>query len=171
MRESFLRSVQSLANSRDNLIQRVRGNLRDALAPANCKASSANGAPLHLLRFERSPRQRRAQGASFLTHAGAITVLALIALHPIKDTNISEGTPRKVFQHLSFPPHFSPTSAGTRPDPGSGSGGGKVPIPASSGSFAPLASIQLVRPSLPPPKKKCTRQCRRRYLTRTRRRY
>lgn len=150
MRESFLRSVQSLANSRDNLIQRVRGNLRDALAPTNWKASSANGAPLHLLRFEKSPRERRAQGASFLTHAAIITVLALIALHPIKDTNTPEGAPRKAFQHLSFPPHFLAASTGTKPDPGSGSGGGRVPIPATSGSFAPLASIQLVRPSLPP---------------------
>ena len=150
MRESFLRSVQSVANSRDTLIQRVRGNLRDVLAPANWKASSANGAPLHLLRFEKSPRERRAQVASFLTHAAVITVLALIALHPIKDTSIPEGTARKVFQHLSFPPHFLPVNAGTKADPGSGSGGGRVPTPPASGTFAPLASIQLVRPSLPP---------------------
>jgi protein TonB len=150
MRESFLRSEQSVANSSDNLIQRIQGNLRDALTPTNWKVSSANGAPLHLLRFEKSSRERRAQGASILTHAAMITVLALIALHPIKDTNIPEGTSRRVFQHLSFPPHFLPASAGTKPDLGSGSGGGRVPIPAISGTFAPLASIQLVRPSLPP---------------------
>jgi protein TonB len=123
--------------------------LREALTPANWKVSSANGAPLHLLRFEKSSRERRAQGASFLTHAAVITLLALIALHPVKDTNIPEDTPRKIFQHLSFP-HFLPASAGTKPDPGSGSGGGRVPIPARSGNLVPLASIQLVRPSLPP---------------------
>ena len=62
MRDSFVRSLLSSVSSRDNLIQRIRGNLRDALAPGKWKMSSANGAPLHLLRFGGPPRKLTGAG-------------------------------------------------------------------------------------------------------------
>ena len=150
MRDSFLRSLFSSSSSRDNLINRIRANLRVALTPEKWKMSSANGAPLHLLRFDGSPHASRAQGVSFLTHAAMITALALIAMFPIKSAKTPDNGATKVLQRLKFPAHFFPPSSGPRPDPGGGSGGGRVQIPATAGKLAPLAPIQLVRPSLPP---------------------
>jgi periplasmic protein TonB len=150
MRESFLHSLFSATSSQVNLIGRIRANSRDALTPDKWKVSSANGAPLHLLHFDRSPRASRAQGVSFLTHAAMIAGLALIAMHPFKPRNTPDNSATKVLEHLKFPSHFFPTSSGAAPDPGSGSGGGRVPIPTTAGNLIPLASIQLVRPSLPP---------------------
>jgi len=150
MRESFLHSVFSAASSQDNLIGRIRANFHDALTPVKWRVSSANGAPLHLLRFDGSPRASRAQGVSFLTHAAMIAGLAFIAMHPFKPTKTPDNGATKVLQSLKFPIHFFSPSAGSAPDPGAGSGGGRVQIPTTAGNFAPLASIQLVRPSLPP---------------------
>ena len=150
MRESFFRSVQSVATSRDNLIQRVRGNLRDVLTPAKWKLSSANGEPLHLLRFGSSAHSSRAQGFSLLTHAAIILALALIAAHPFKTVKDPDNETTKVLRGLEFPSHLFAPSRGHAPDPGGGSGGGQVPIPTTAGNLAPLVSIQIVRPSLPP---------------------
>ena len=150
MRESFLHSLFSAASSQDNLIGRIRANFRDALTPVKWRVSSANGAPLHPLRFDGAPRASRAQAVSFLTHAAMIATLALIAMHPFKPSKPPDNGPTKVLQSLKFPAHFFSPSAGSAPDPGAGSGGGRVQIPTTAGNFVPLASIQLVRPSLPP---------------------
>jgi len=150
MRDSFVRSLLSSVSSRDNLIQRIRGNFRDALTPGKWRMSSANGALLHLLRFEGSARSSRAQGVSFLTHAAIIVTLAVLATHPFKSGRPPENGSRKVLRGLSFPSHLFAPSTGHAPDPGSGSGGGRVPIPTTAGDFVPPASIQIVRPSLPP---------------------
>src|SRR5437660_6288231 len=150
MRDSFVRSLLSSVSSRDNLIQRIRGNLRDALAPGKWKVSSANGAPLHPLRFGSPANATRAQGVSFLTHAAIILALALIATHPFRPEKPQKNGASKVLRGLTFPSHLFAPSAGRAPDPGSGSGGGRVPIPTTAGDFAAVASIQIVRPSLPP---------------------
>ncbi len=150
MRDSFVRSLLSSVSSRDTLIQRIRGNFRDAMTPGKWKMSSANGAPLHLLRFGRSARMSRAQAVSLLTHAAIILALALLATHPFKPGGPQENGARKVLRGLPFPSHLFAPSAGRAPDPGSGSGGARVPIPTTAGEFAPLASIQIIRPSLPP---------------------
>ncbi len=150
MRESFLRSLFSPARTRDNLINRIRANLRDALTPEKWKMSSANGAPLHLLRFDSSPHASRAQGVSFLTHAAMIAALVLIAMHPFRAAKTPDDAATKVLQRLKFPSHLSPSSPSPAPDPGTGSGGGRVQIPTTAGNLVPLASIQLVRPSLLP---------------------
>jgi len=69
MRDSFVRSLLSSVSSSDNVVQRIRGNFHDALARGKWKMSSANGAPLHLLHFDRSAHSSRAQGISLLTHS------------------------------------------------------------------------------------------------------
>ncbi len=151
MRDSFVRSLLSSVSSRDNnLIQRVHGNFRDALTPGKWKMSSANGAPLHLLRFGNSAHSSCAQGVSFLMHAAIIVALVLLATHPFEPVKTQENGATKVLKSLKFPSHLFAPSTGHAPDPGSGSGGGRVPIPTTAGSFVPLASIQVVRPSLPP---------------------
>src|SRR5437016_1077167 len=147
MRESFL---DSSASSEDNLINRIRRNFRDALTPERWKMSSANGAPLHLLHFDRARLSSRAQGVSFLTHAAVIAALALIAMHPFKTAKTPDTGAARVLQKLRFPSHFFSSSTRPMPDPGAGSGGGRVEIPVTDGDLAPLASIQVVRPSLPP---------------------
>lgn len=150
MRDSFVRSLRFSASSSDNLIQRIRENFRDALTPGKWKVSSANGAPLHLLRFDSSARTSRGQGVSFLTHAAIIVALALIATHPFKPGSAHESDTTKVLRRLTFPSRLFAPSTGGVPNPGSGSGGGRVQIPTTTGNFVPLSSIQVVRPSLPP---------------------
>jgi protein TonB len=150
MRDSFLRSLFSPANSGDNLIARIRTNFRDALTPEKLKMTSANGAPLHMLRLDSSPRANGAQGVSFLTHSAMIAALALVVTHPFKDTKTAENGVTKILSGLKFPSHLFLRSGGSAPDPGSGRGGGRVPIPATAGNLLSPASIQLVRPSLPP---------------------
>jgi protein TonB len=150
MPDPFVRSLLSPVSSKDNLIKRIRENFGDALTPGKWKTSSANGAPLHLLRFDGSTRSSHAQGVSFLTHAAIIVALALLAAHPFKPGKPEENGATKVLRSLKFPSHLFAPSAGHAPDPGSGSGGGRVPIPTTAGNFAAVASIQIVRPSLPP---------------------
>jgi periplasmic protein TonB len=150
MRDSFLRFKFPPANSEDNLIARIRGNFRDAFNAGKWKMSSANGAPLHLPRFDSSPHASRSQGVSFLTHAAMISALTVIALHPLKETKNPENGATRVVPHLKFPPRFLLPNSGSTSDPGGGSGGGRVPIPTTAGNLVPLSSIQIVRPSLPP---------------------
>jgi periplasmic protein TonB len=148
MRDPLSRGFSSLQASQHSWLHRVRDNFHKLLAPERIFPSSANGAPLHLLRGE--ARTSRAQGISILTHAAIITALTLIAVHPQNIRKGPENSATKVFEHLTLPRHLFPMSSGATPDPGSGSGGGRVPIPATTGNLVPPSSIQLVRPSLPP---------------------
>jgi len=132
------------------LINRIHGNVRDALTPEKWKTSSANGAPLHLFCFDGASQSSRAQGISLLTHAAVIAALALIAMHPFKAAKTPDTRAARVLQKLRFPSHFFSSSTSPAPDPGAGSGGGRVQIPTTAGNLVPLASIQVVRPSLPP---------------------
>jgi TonB family protein len=143
-------SFSSHQQTQDSWLHRVRDNFHQLLTPARGFPSSANGAPFLLLRLGSSAHANHAQGVSFLTHAAMIAALALIALHPLRHTNPSGRPATTVLEHLTFPAHFFSASIGTASDPGTGSGGGRVPIPATTGNLLPLSSIQLVRPSLPP---------------------
>jgi protein TonB len=150
VRDFFVRSFSALQGSSDNLVSRIRANFREAFRPVRWKASSANGAPLHLLNVAASPGVGKAQGVSFLTHAGIITVLAFLALHPGSPVNRLQGEKPSMLPPLNFPTRFFARDPGPRPDPGAGNGGGRVQIPATTGHLAPTSAIQIVRPSLPP---------------------
>jgi protein TonB len=150
MRDPLSRGLSSFSSSQDSWFHRVRDNLHHFVSSVRIFPSSANGAPLHLLRFDSSARASRAQGVSFLTHAAIILALALIATHSFKPASSQENGATRVLKGLTFPSRLFAPSTGRAPDPGSGSGGGRVPIPATLGDFASLASIQVVRPSLPP---------------------
>ena len=150
MRDFFSRSLSSRQDSSDNLITRIHANFQEALRPVRWKVSSANGAPLHLLRLQRSPRAGRAQGVSFLTHAAVIAVLTILALHPGKPTGALPQDAKSIFEPLKFPTSLFARDAGPHPDAGAGSGGGRVAIPTTAGTPVPVSSIQIVRPSLPP---------------------
>jgi TonB family protein len=149
MRDSFLRPFSGNDSTTDSWLNRVRENLGQLLIPSHFKPSAANGAPIHLLKFDKSMRPARAQGASLLTHAAVFAAILLLL------------TNTKVVQKPPFPGGTTPlgpytpsaalirTLTSAQPSEGSGHGGGQNPIPATRGNLPPLSSIVLVRPTLP----------------------
>ena len=132
----------------DSWLNRVRENLAQLLLPSHFKPSSANGAPIHLLQFEKSRRPARAQGASVLTHV-ALFAIVLFLLTRVTPTppplhGPLDSTPLARYQFPVF--H---TVAGPHPSQGRGSGGDHNPILATSGNPPPRSAIQLVKPMLP----------------------
>src|SRR5271165_3958507 len=153
MREPFLRPFSgsnptSSSGLNDSWLSRVRDNLGQLLIPSPLKPSSANGAPIHLLKFDKSLRPARAQGASLLTHAAVFTAILLVLTHGTKGptgANFNEPMPLPA---LKFPTALFHTLANANATGGSGSGGDQDPIPATHGALLPSA-IALVKPTLP----------------------
>src|SRR5207249_9879611 len=75
---------------------------------------------------------------------------ALVAASRVRPGDPPENGDMIVLRGLTIPPRLVVPTTGRAPDPGSGSGGGRLPIPTTAGDFAALASIQIVRPSIPP---------------------
>ncbi|HKN75247.1 MAG TPA: energy transducer TonB [Candidatus Acidoferrum sp.] len=154
MRDPFLRPFSgndpaTESPSRESWLNRVRENLGQLLIPSHLKPSSANGAPIHLLKFDKSLRPARAQGVSLITHAAVFAVILLILANTkgvTKPPFPGETTPLGPYR-LSAPLIRSLTSA--HPSGGTGSGGDQNPIPATSGNLPPHSSIVLVKPTLP----------------------
>lgn len=149
MRDPFSRLFSSLSSSQDSLLHRIRENFHQLLTPARIFPSSANGAPIHLPRWERSARFGRAQRASLITHAAIITVLALIAVQPRRPTD-KPDSPRSRFRDIFAPPPNLLHSLRDRdPNGGNGSGTGHDLLPPTRGDLPPLSSIQLLKPTIP----------------------
>ena len=147
MRDPLSRQFSDLPSG-DSWLQRVRENLRQLLVPVRVFPSSANGAPLHALRWERSPRSSRAQGASLLTHAAIICILALLAFPPTKKP--PEDSPLgKLRRILTAPPDLRDALLAGRPNAGSGSGSGHDSLPPTEGNLPTRSSIQFLKPTLP----------------------
>src|SRR5690348_4731653 len=149
MRQPSFRPFASLSSSRDSLLQRIRENFQQAFAPARIFPSSANGVPLHLPRWGRSPRSGRAQSASLVMHGAILTALALAAVHPPRP-NPKPIRPGETGGIVPVTRDLLDALRGLDPSEGRGSGGGRAPIPATTGNLVPVSSIQIVRPSLPP---------------------
>lgn len=135
--------------SGESWLYRVRDNLAQLLLPSHLKASSANGAPIHLLKFDKSLRPARAQGASLLMHVAVFAVIILLV------SRVPFDPPRRPF-HPSTPlaPYKFPvirTTSGLNPSDGGSQGGGNNPIPATHGNPPPPSPIPLVKPTIPPP--------------------
>src|SRR5271163_2758419 len=95
MRDSFLCSFSGKdstpeSSSTESWLNRVRENLGQLLIPSHFKPSSANGAPIHLLKFDKSPRPARAQGASLLMHAAVFVAIVLLLAN-------TKGVPKSPF--------------------------------------------------------------------------
>jgi len=133
----------------DSWFARVRDNLVQLFSPAGLSVTSANGAPLHLLKAETSPRTRRAQGASLGIHAAIIAALAMLAMYSRNPTRPSPPSDTGMIQPLRFPAALWNAQPGAHPSEGSGHGGGQNPIPATHGNLPALSSLQLIRPTLP----------------------
>jgi len=149
MRDPFLRSFSGNDPKAESWLNRVRENLGQLLIPSHFKPSSANGAPIHLLKFDKSLRPARSQGASLITHAAVFVAIALLLAN-------TKGVPKPPFSgestslgpfKLSAPLIRSLTSA--HPTEGGGRSGDRNPLPARSGNLPPLSSILLVRPTIP----------------------
>lgn len=149
MREPAFRPWASLSCSRDSFLRRIRENLEQALAPARTFPSSANGAPLHALRWERSPRSSRAQSASLLTHAILLTALLLVAVHPPGPSHNREPIGKAVPGILPTPKDLLNLFRGQSPKGGTGNGGGNDLLPPTEGNLPARSSIQFLKPTIP----------------------
>jgi periplasmic protein TonB len=149
MRGPFLRSFSGNDPTTESWLNRVRENLGQLLIPSPFKPSSANGAPIHLLKFERSLRPARAQGASLITHGVVfVSLLFLLAHGPgvTATTGINDSTR---LRPLTFPTAVFHTLTNAQPSGGRGSGGDENPIPATHGTAPPHSSLVIVKPTLP----------------------
>jgi protein TonB len=150
MRDPLSRDFSSLQPSQDSWFHRVRDNFQQLLSPARIFPSSANGAPIHVLKLDKPTRHSRAQSFSFLTHAAIISALVLLAAHPPGDARNNFLPERPAFQPIPLPTSLLSRLRSNRPSDGRGAGGNQNQIPANRGNFVALSSIQIVRPSLPP---------------------
>lgn len=139
----------NLNASRDSWFARVRENFAQLFAPAGLSASSANGAPLHLVKPEKSARARRAQSVSLAVHAAIIMSLALLAMYPQNPVRKFSPSETTTFRAIRFSAALRNSHATASPSEGSGRGGGNTTIPATSGNLPTFSSVQIVRPTLP----------------------
>jgi protein TonB len=150
MRDPLSRSFAGLQSSQDSWFHSVRDKFRQLLTPTRIFPSSANGAPIHVLKLDMSMQHGRAQSFSFLTHAAIISTLVLLAAHPPggAQNNFPPGKPS--LQPIPLPKSLLDRLRSNRPSNGRGAGGDQNQIPATRGNLVPVSSIQIVRPSLPP---------------------
>jgi protein TonB len=146
MRSPLLRNTHPSESPRWST--RVRENLAHLIAPSGLTPSSSNGAPIHLLKLDRTTKAGSAQTVSLLTHAGILAALIFLATH---------GQIREIVADAPFlPPHETLTFerpadlTAQRASLGLKGGGGSAnPIPATHG-FLPLhSSVQLMSPRVP----------------------
>jgi protein TonB len=154
MHDPFLRSFSgndspSESHSTESWLHRVRENLGQLLIPSHLKPSAANGAPIHLLKFDKSLRPARAQGASLITHVAVFAALLILL------TN-TKGAPKpplngegKPFGPLTLSAPLIRTLTSEHPSEGSGRSGDQNPVPATSGFLPPRSPMVIVRPTLP----------------------
>jgi periplasmic protein TonB len=147
--DSFLRSFSGSDSARESWLHRVRENLGQLLIPSHLNPTSANGAPIHLLKFDKSLRPARAQGASLLMHSAVFVAIVLILA---RGTSTPPLHPGEGSTHLP-PPTFTRdllrSLTSDQPSGGAGSGGDQNPLPTTHGDLPPHSPIVLAKPMLP----------------------
>jgi protein TonB len=129
-------------------IARVSENFQQVLTPIPLKASSSNGAPLHVVHMDHG-QQSRPHIYSVLVHTTAIALL-LHAAAQTKDGAIHKSgiTPSGPTILRYVPPRVARLLGD--PSPGrKGGGGDENPIPTTRGTLAPFSSMQFLSPQLP----------------------
>jgi periplasmic protein TonB len=150
MRDPLSRNFSSLQSpSQDSWLQLVRENFRQLITPARIFPSSANGAPIHFLNWEKSQRAGRAQSASLVTHAVIILAVAVMAFPAPIEKYKSDPPGRKTPTLFPLPANFLDSFRGHRSTDGRGSSSGHDTRPTTQGNLPPRSSIQLLKPTLP----------------------
>ncbi len=148
MRETRLRGFFSFRASSDSWLSRVRENFWQLFVSARLAPTSANGAPIHLLKFERSTRSRRAQTLSLVTHGAVIAAISIVASQTVYQKPEAKPQVSVSIGPLVYSPdtdHFA-----SKPSSGPKAGGGEeAASPANHGFLAPRSSVQLAPPRLP----------------------
>jgi len=150
MGDPLSRLLSPFQSSQDTWLQRIHENLHQLFAPTRIFPSSANGAPIHLLRWAASGGSGRAQSASLITHAAILAALILLAYPARHQDPVNRQHGVDVSGRLSIGQKLLESLIGDASSEGAGSGGGRTQIPTTSGNLVPSSSIQIVRPSLPP---------------------
>jgi len=108
--------------------------------------TSANGAPLHVVKPVGTTTSGRAQSASLLTHGALVVGLILLGSQSRRTTDHGLRPKEPHSGHLVFFPQPDANEFG-RPSLGKASGGGEEdPRPARHGQFAPPSSLPLAPP-------------------------
>src|SRR5260370_16198924 len=148
MPEPFSRGFSPFHIEPSSWITRVRGNLRQLFTTIRLASTSANGAPLHLLKLEPTRRAGASQTVSLVTHLGALAVLLVAMMQ-----NPSTGVEKTISGVSVGPLYYSRARDERIVDVASfghkGGGGESSRVSASHGFFAPRSSIQLAPPRLP----------------------
>src|SRR5260370_39984265 len=86
MPEPFSRGFSPFHIEPSSWITRVRGNLRQLFTTIRLTPTSANGAPIHLLKLEPTRPAGASQAVSCVTHLGvlAIVLVAMVASPSIR---------------------------------------------------------------------------------------
>ena len=134
MRDPFLRSFSRNSEptespSAESWWNRVRENLGQLLIPSHLKPTSANGAPIHLLKFDRTLRPARAQGASLLTHAAVFTAIAILLANPKGGARSPSPGETTTLGPVTYSAPLIRSLTREHPTDGGGRGGGQNPIP------------------------------------------
>jgi hypothetical protein len=133
----------------ESWLSRVCSNAKQLAHHTALNLSSAHAAPLHLVDLRRGSRLGRAQYGSMLTHAAIISALAIWAVHPSAQKPPSTPAGDSSRQLTALAPELLRHLTGPDPSSGSGSGGNRDPLAATSGHLPALSSVQLLKPSLP----------------------
>jgi len=149
MRDPLSRRFTSLQSSSDSWFLRVRENLRQLFTAVPLFPSSANGAPIHLLRWEKSARSGRAQSVSAVIHAAIVCAAMILAVHPPGSKRDPLPTGGKTPAIISVPAGLLDILRGQDPNGGRGSGTGHDLLPPTQGNLPPRSSIQFLKPTLP----------------------
>ncbi len=148
MPEPFSRGFSPFHIEPSSWITRVRGNLRQLFTTIRLTPTSANGAPIHLLKLEPTRRAGASQAVSCVTHLGVLAILlvAMVESPSIRVEKTISGVQvgPLFYLHARSERFVDTASLGHR-----GGGGELNPVPASRGFFAPRSSIQLAPPRLP----------------------
>jgi protein TonB len=149
MRDPLSRCFSNRQSSTDSWFLRVRENLRQLFISVPLFPSSANGAPIHLPRWEKSARSSRAQSVSLLMHAAILGAVIVLAVHPPGSKRNPLPRGGKTPSNISVPAGLLDILRGHNPNGGRGNGTGHDFLPPTQGNLPPRSSIQLLKPTLP----------------------
>jgi len=133
----------------DSWLTRIHENVRQLFTSVGFSPASANSAPIHLLRLDKTNRSRTAHAASLFTHVAIVATILVAATQSGRLAPRTRQSGGRTVERLTFDPAGVPAFA-SKPSVGGHTGGGEVePTPATHGFFPPHSAIPLAPPRLP----------------------